>query len=111
MAIRLQSGVGEINVAAEPQRKAHTSCVFKRARTGRPDVTWAAAKSAKASHGISGLLVRAKRTRLDSCFVRELVLLADFGESFFPIAFVRERVGIRSPKFFHHLALRHERTF
>ncbi len=41
----------------------------------------------------------------------ELVLLADFGEPFFPIAFMRERVGIRSPKFFHHFVLRHEWTF
>src|ERR1022692_737977 len=41
----------------------------------------------------------------------ELNLLADFGEAFFPIAFVRQRVGVRAPEFFHHLALRHERTF
>jgi hypothetical protein len=34
------------------------------ARTGRPDVTWDEAESAKAGHGISGLLVRAKWTRL-----------------------------------------------
>ncbi len=41
----------------------------------------------------------------------KLMLLADFCEPFFPIAFMRERVGIRSPKFFHHFALRHKRTF
>jgi len=38
----------------------------------------------------------------------ELQLLADFRQSFSPIAFVRQRVGVRALKFFHHLALRHE---
>ena len=41
----------------------------------------------------------------------ELQLLAHFRQTLFPIAFVRQRIGIRAPKFFHHLALRHERAF
>ena len=40
----------------------------------------------------------------------ELSLLADFGEALFPIALVRERVGVRAPEFFHHFPLRHKRT-
>src|ERR1019366_516402 len=41
----------------------------------------------------------------------KLNLLAHFGQAFFPVALVRQRVGVRAPKFFHHLAMRHERTF
>ncbi len=41
----------------------------------------------------------------------ELNLLADFGQAFLPVALVRQRVGVRAPEFFHHLALRHERAF
>jgi hypothetical protein len=43
--------------------------------------------------------------------MRELMLFADFGEPLFPIALVRERVRIRSPKFFYYFALWHEWTF
>src|ERR1035438_9171947 len=41
----------------------------------------------------------------------ELRLLADFCQPLFPIAFVRERIGVRAPQFFHDLALRGARTF
>jgi len=41
----------------------------------------------------------------------ELQLLADFRQTFLPIAFVRQRIGVRAPEFFHHFALRHERAF
>src|SRR5258706_9553304 len=52
-------------------------------------------------------------TRLVSCpwrSVVELMLFADFGQSFFPFAFVGQWVGVRAPEFFHHLALRDERA-
>jgi len=39
------------------------------------------------------------------------MLFADFGEAFFPITFVRERVGVGAPKFFDHFTLRYEWAF
>ena len=32
----------------------------------------------------------------------ELRLLADFGQTLFPVALVRQRVGVHTPKFFDH---------
>jgi hypothetical protein len=43
--------------------------------------------------------------------VMKLRLLADFGQALFPIAFVRQRVGVRAPEFLDHFAMRHERAF
>jgi hypothetical protein len=54
----------ERNAAAEPQTEAARVWRIKKSKNGQPDVTWDGAESAKAGHGISGLLVRAERTRL-----------------------------------------------
>ena len=43
--------------------------------------------------------------------VIELRLLADLAKALFPLALVRQWISVRTPKFLHHLALRHERTF
>ena len=51
------------------------------------------------------------RTEKVDVSMPKLNLLADFGQQLFHIALVRQRVGVRAPEFFHHLALRHERAF
>ena len=39
------------------------------------------------------------------------MLFADFGEAFFPVAFVGEWIGVGAPEFFDHFALGNEGAF